>query len=1022
MARNTGAFNGSVLDDQAICQYDGETDITIAAGEHPHTANPLYREVQVEGNLLATYRPNTNVHGLSRLQVGISTGRQGECPTEHGFCRLIVPTPSSITYNADGHRVIDPEAYQRWSALMREKRHAEAAKLFTTETVPSEGEVRENLAIVALDGDVSDRDVLSEVMLMLPKEKVDKYPHAERGPRILAEALTELSTEMLEELERDELTEMLRLAEEQGQTTVVAFIRRFIDSDGPSPEQQSVMRDMERITEKLRELEQQLVYAAEWERVGEVQDIEAEIDVLDFKLAEKFEQLQKLGEALKGLPPTQPMNWGIPSIVYRAYNFRATVKRSKTDEFGDVYVAEEPSQNMMKTRRRFVGFVKDVGLTCAQTADMAVTEYGVDIPLLRRQGDRPLTYDLVSQVIWNAEQKYARELESWSNGADAASRAQNMGDLVSALAMWDEGLDARPRPEMSSEPVAEAALGEFEEEALKRDLSRKSTPRDEQVWMGELAPWSADVPFISTENGFAGHPVAWLLQQTLDAMAQDYDNSQFSEVVRLLGVTFDAKVDGAWLTEVGGETGKVLAMDGKDFVVLVQHEPKEYGFVYEVQAGDRWVVDSPRPDGGVWSVGDYVAFRNRLGFLAWRAELTQFPTLEQEDGRAVVVDGAEGPFIPVAYKPLSEVFPKLMEFISWAKENADEENSGLDGEMASRLWELQKEVSDYEQRMLNLVVEANIEEHFVEFRDELTAAWKMWEENPDIGYARGEFTSLEGTPTSLYGRLSSMLWASLEGLTEKNIVIPRPAKITGQRFDEESEEMVNIWGVNEVMLWRVMGYSLHPQRFRHGLSGLTQMVKEAIVRPNPMDVAKRTVWYRNPVTGKTHRKMVSKRLVTWTDTGCWSMGVLGDALADWWQSAVGLHASCVKGNILGMGKEELVQKLGWDPATVTRATNLARSWGRSKELRNSDFGRFVELLLPMPAMSAANFEKCQEVLKKRLQLMSPAPKLTGELFDQAVELLTGGELEVRAFLAVVRSGAEEIGTEAVRGISELLAN
>ena len=109
------------------------------------------------------------------------------------------------------------------------------------------------------------------------------------------------------------------------------------------------------------------------------------------------------------------------------------------------------------------------------------------------------------------------------------------------------------------------------------------------------------------------------------------------------------------------------------------------------------------------------------------------------------------------------------------------------------------------------------------------------------------------------------------------------------------------------------------------------------------------------------------------------------------------------------------------PQTIRKVAALGQSWGRSKELRNSSFERFVEILLPMPTMTAENFQKCQQVMKKRLQLVSPAPKLTGELFDQAMELLEANDRQVKAFLALVRSGVDEIGPDVVRGLAEILS-
>ena len=154
------------------------------------------------------------------------------------------------------------------------------------------------------------------------------------------------------------------------------------------------------------------------------------------------EALEGAERDLKGLPPVERKNWGIPSVIYGAYN---------------------NSPKMHTARKRFVGFVEEAELTCVQVADMAVAEYGFDIPLLRKAGERKLTYDLVTQAIVEEERRYSRELESWSNGNDAVSRSINMGNLVQGLISWEEDPDARPRPEMCEVPLSESALGDFED-------------------------------------------------------------------------------------------------------------------------------------------------------------------------------------------------------------------------------------------------------------------------------------------------------------------------------------------------------------------------------------------------------------------------------------------------------------------------------------------------------------------------------------------------------------------------------
>lgn len=1016
MATKRGAFSGRRLDDHAVLVFDGDSDITEAAMSHPHTANPLFREAIVQGNnLVVQYVPNRS-HGLTPLQVGIST-------TKHGPCKVLTPTNQSITYNSNGERVISCEAYEAWKV-------SHSAGLFTVELVPSVEEVRESLATVALDGDISDVELFEEVKDSISPEVLNRYPHLERGPLIVNEALKGIDESMLLDLEEDELTEMLRLANEQGQTAVAQLIEKFLGKDGPTPQLQKVLGEVRVITDQLDKLERELEHAQEWERVADEENIRVAMDDLDEKLDEKVELINELSDALKGQPPVERPNWGIPSLVFNAYNIlnRMTVQREV-----DGVMVTEPSKNVALARRRFVGFVEEAELTCVQVADMAIAEYGNDIPLLRKAGEKRLTYELVTQAIQDEERRYARELESWANGSDAVSRSMNMGNLVHGLISWEEDKDARPRPEMCEEPVSEDALGDFEMEALQRDLSKKSTPRDSEQWMGELAEWSADVPYIQTESASPGHPFAWLIAGVLNGLSQEHDVTQVIdedgdrlfeervEVVRLLGVTVDGREGNQWTTTIGSATGTILDANGDSSVVLLKEPGEEFGFVYKVRSDDNWCIGTPKDDGGMWAVDDTVGFASRLGFLSWRASFVTVPTLEfNEDGTVVIDQGYDGLYVPITWKPLVEVFPALCDFILWAQ---DEYETGagliqasLDDDMGEKLWELQAELSQYQERMMQALVEANISVHFVPFTEELQNAWEMYGEDSNIASMRFEDT--EGRPTSLYGRLSNVLWACASSLTGETVIAPRPMRVTGVKLSDDLEQEVKMWGVNETMLWRAMGYSLHPSRYRQNMAGLANMVRERIVRSNPVDVASRTEWWRNPVTGKSHRRQVHKRLVTWTDEGAWNVGVLGDALAEWWTQAVGIHLPAVKGNILALDEATVVERLGWTPNMARRLVSLSKVWGRSKELRNGGLEKLIEMLLPMP--SDKNPEQYAEVFKMRLQLQSASPLLTGELVDTALLLIDGAEQERRVFIAAMKAGVDEVGVSVVRALTELI--
>jgi hypothetical protein len=1015
MATKRGAFSGRRLDDHAVMVFDGDTDITEAAMAHPHTANPLFREGIVQGNnLVVQYVPN-RAHGLSPLQVAIST-------TKHGPCHILTPMSQAIMYNSAGEAVISLEAYETWKA-------SPSSGLFKAELVPTADEVRESLATIALDGDVEDAEVFAEVKASISQELLNRYPHLERGPRILNEAIRGMNPEDLEGLDEEELLEMLNLAKSQGQLAIAAFIEKFLG--GPSTTQQELLMEVRTLADEYTRLDKELDLAVEWEREGDIEDLRIRMENLDEQLQVKVEMLEKLSEELKGIKPVERPNWGIPALIFNAYNIlnRMTVKR----EVGGKIVST-PSQNTALARRRFVGFVEEAELTCIQAADMAVAEYGNDIPLFRKAGDKKLTYELVTQAIQDEERRFARELESWSNGSDAVSRSMNMGNLVQGLIAWEEEKDARPRPEMCDEPVSESALGDFEEEALKRDLERKTTPRDSEQWMGELAEWSAEVPYVQTQNGSAGHPLAWLIQATLSALSQDHEETQLvddegeqlltekKEVLRLLSVTIEGVSGNLWTTTIDGNEALILKEEGTIATVMVKKTAEEFGFVYTIKETDTWCIGSQKDeDGGTWQEGDTVGFRSRLGFIAWRASFVTLPTLElTKKGQPIIENGYNGPFIPVIWAPLAQVFPKLCEFILWAQDSYETGSGwmgdmGLDDDMGDRLWELQAELSQYQSRMMKALVDANIEVHFGEFTQELQAAWEMYREDSNIANMR--FEDGEGRSTSLYGRLSSILWASMTGLTGETVVAPRPMTITGKQMSEDLEQEVSLWGLNETLMWRALGYALHENRYRHGINGLANMVKENIVRANPLDVSNRAEWWRNPITGKSYRRMVAKRVVTWTENGDWSVGVLGDALAEWWNQAIGIHLPAVKGNVLAMDNATIRERLGWTHEMAQRLVRLSKVWGRSKSLRLGGLQKLIEMLLPLPSPEAKEFKT---VYKMRLQLQSPTPLLTGEMVEKALLVIDGEEQERRLFVAAIRSSVDDLGVDVVRALTQLI--
>ena len=79
--------------DRDVVTLDGDVDITVASGQHPHTANILWREADVQGTQLLAYRPSHR-HNLSRLQLGIST-------TPRGKTWRLVPQPAAFIINSE---------------------------------------------------------------------------------------------------------------------------------------------------------------------------------------------------------------------------------------------------------------------------------------------------------------------------------------------------------------------------------------------------------------------------------------------------------------------------------------------------------------------------------------------------------------------------------------------------------------------------------------------------------------------------------------------------------------------------------------------------------------------------------------------------------------------------------------------------------------------------------------------------------------------------------------------------------
>ena len=908
-----GCFPGSRNADRDILVYDPDVDITIAVGDHPYSAHPFYREVLPQGNIAAYYRPNQNTSGLSALQKAVSTTPYGQT--------------WRLKLNADG------------TVLSRTELEDELA-------------VREGLAVVALEGDDSDEELVREVACSFSAEEVKRHPFQGRSNLVLNQELV-ADDAAIASMDKEEVEETFQVLLHSEQRSVQPALRKLLAArDLPTTSMEGILL----------------------EALGVGPIIERE----------------------KTDPPEMKTYWGLPGVVYRMANLRP---------------------------KEFRSAVLDMKLTCGEVSEMAVQEHGNPIPYLAKREEKLLALQDIHKVLMDEERKYFREYEAWANGAEVPVRLMNMGTAIESIREnLEEDYGIRPRQSIMDEALSAEALGEHEQSMLERDLLRKVTPRDEQVFMGELSPFAADVPYIVTQEGkFVGHPVAYIIQSMLDALNEPYDprflfdedgESLFDEVetTRLLGVTMDRVITlsgkNYFLCRVGSSQGLAETEQNADGTWTVHLRPvcPSAGFDYEVMASDRDLLGCAGPDGDIVDVGSVVCFDSRVEYVAWRAEHARVPTIQQDSmGQTVIERDA----IQVTWKPLSEVFPAVTAFLARAVEYRRDgeglgQDQGFEQDIPELMWDIQQELTAYQRRMLEAVAETNIE---------LSPAYQKVVDLMEEGYAQvqsapetrlsGGYETAKGEQSSLFGAIMSFLIAG----SDEESVLPAPAKVVAER------DGAAVWGVNERVLWRAMGYELHPDKFQPGLEHLDRMVKETIFHSAPMTVsARRHSWRDDDGTVHSYREMAA--LTPWTETGFTRTGLLGDAVVEWWRTCVGLALPCVRGNILCMSAGEIAEKLGWSQKEAVDFCQRTRNWGALKEERNHGLASLIRTAFP-----EGNFR--QNI--QQAQLYSYSPLLTAELMQTAVELVELGGQGRAAFLRLCQADSQSIGTVGMELLEGLLA-
>jgi hypothetical protein len=251
--------------DKNIMTYDPDVDITIAAGDHAHTTDEMYRSAVVYGDTAMRVVQNDRQHGLSKVQIGVST-------TPHGECRWL---------RSDGAELIELR-------------------------IPTEQEVRMELARQVLGEDESE-ELVARTAALIPRDVMNGQLFQRSGGRVLSKTLPDVSDELLFELEPGELETLLEAMLDGGfeEAAAKTILRLGLDVSSER---------LELVVAKL--LSQEATYEAP-EMSEELPSWGVSMSPeLKEKVASQF-QVRSLD--LRGPAPAELKNWGIPDSVYPSW-------------------------------------------------------------------------------------------------------------------------------------------------------------------------------------------------------------------------------------------------------------------------------------------------------------------------------------------------------------------------------------------------------------------------------------------------------------------------------------------------------------------------------------------------------------------------------------------------------------------------------------------------------------------------------------------------------------------------------
>lgn len=922
--------------DKQVMVYDPDVDITIAAGDHPHTTDEMYRSAVVHGGTAMRVTANVQ-HGLSKVQIGVST-------TPHGWCRWL---------HSDGTELIEL-------------------------CVPSEQEVRLELARRML-GEGESEDLVARTAALIPREVMNGQLFRRKGGRVLTKTLPDVSDELLLELEPEELEALLEAMLDGGfeEVAAKAILRLGLDVSSER---------LELVVAKL--LSQEAVF--------NVPEMSEELPGWGVSMSPELKaavaaQFKVRDIDLRGPAPVELRNWGIPDCVYTSW----CAGKRMYEGFLDVLRTE------------------GTPMTCALLAEMVQAEFGIERPKLRAKGEAEATYKIVENLILEQHRIQDQAYMKWVNGGDPISRSLNLGDHVQALGDWTGAMDARPRPTMSDEPLSEEALGDFEVAALKQDLMRTSTPRDTMVPLAELSPFWAESCWEQNEDGtFSGHPAGFWLNTFVSALLTEQDElfmvddehvggGQKTDIERfLLHPHYPSTL---YRMEETGRTGELIEVEGDEWEVLSRNgdgtvTARRTKFNQLPWATMELDEDHPAVQAGHFVAGETVQFWSRVGMLTFQAKYARVPTVRVNDSGLPVVQ----------WDLVMNQFPKVAEFMDWATEMYDGGADEVDDEVREHLMEIAAELSRVQNQSLKLLTELNAEANASEFLNLLADATRLVDENPTIVTSK-DFEGREGR-TSLWGLLNESLIETVQDFGPWSAVLPEPRRVIGTDLITGDQ----MWGTNWDLVFRAMGYNIHPKHYQPGRDGLIRMVGESLNRPNPANPEGQRVLFGTAEDGSTMRKFQKRSLTPWTATGAFSNGLLGDMLANWWANSVGfLLPSGV--NLAQLSQKELEQFLGCSPYQAAMALTTIRCCSRVPSLRKQTVGRVLDMALPLPSPEAVNF---MDATINRMCMMSRSPEATMRLITIAME--AAEPLAVAAARVQILSGAGEVGRQTSQDILQIL--